>query len=47
MDAEEATRIEGFVNKNVQERYNLTPKTPPVDYTDSLVPLTKKIQSKK
>ena len=41
LDAEEASHIEGCVNPNIQEKYNLTPKTSPVDYADILLTLTK------
>ena len=41
-DTEEASHIEGYVNSNIQEKYNLTPKTSPVDYSEILLPLTKK-----
>ena len=38
---EEALHIEGCVIPNIQEKYNITPKTSPVDYADMLLPLTK------
>ena len=38
---EEASHIEGCVNPNIQEKYNLTHKTSSVDYSDMLLPLTK------
>ena len=31
-DAEEDSHIEGCVNPNIQEKYNLNHKTPSVDY---------------
>ena len=40
-DAEEASHIEGCVNPNIQEKYNLTHKTTPLDYADMLLSLTK------
>ena len=39
-DAEEASHIEGCVNPNIQEKYNLTHKTSSVDYADMLLTLT-------
>ena len=45
-DVEESPRIEGCVNKNIKEKYNLAPKTLPVDYTYMLLPITKNIQGK-
>ena len=41
LDEEEATHIEGCVNPNINERYNLTPKNSPVHYADMLLTLTK------
>ena len=43
---EEAPSIEGFVNTNIQEKYNLTPKNVPGDYADILLPITNNIQGK-
>ena len=40
-DAEEASKIEGCVNPNIQDKYNLTPKKSPVDYADMSIPLKK------
>ena len=40
-DTEEASHIEGCVNSNIQEKYNLTHKTSSLDYADMLLPLTK------
>ena len=40
-DTEEDSHIEGCVNPNVQEKYNITHKTSSVDYADMLMPLTK------
>ena len=40
-DVEEAPRIEGCVDSNIQENYNLTTKTLPVDYADILLYITK------
>ena len=40
-DAEEASHIEGYLNPNIQENYNLTHKNSSVDYADILLPLTK------
>ena len=37
----EASHIEGCMNPNIQEKYNLTHKTSSVDYSDMLPPLTK------
>ena len=39
--AEEASHIEGCMKANIQDKYNLTQKTSPVDYSDMLMPLTK------
>ena len=39
-DTEGASHIEGYVNSNIQEKYNLTHKTSAVDYADMLMPLT-------
>ena len=36
-DVKEAPHIEGCVNKKIQDKYNLTPKTLPVDYADILL----------
>ena len=33
-DVEEATRVEGCVRTNIKYKYNLTPKTLPVDYSE-------------
>ena len=38
---EEALHIEGCVNPKIQENYNLTPKTSPVNYADMLLILKK------
>ena len=38
---EESSRIEGCVNTKIQENYNLTTKTLPVDYADILLYITK------
>ena len=46
-DVVEAPRIEGCVNKNIQEKYNLAHKNLPVYYADMLRPITKNIQCKK
>ena len=40
-DGDEASHIGGYVNPNIQEKYNLSPKTSPVGYADGLLPLTK------
>ena len=40
-DAEEASHIEGCVNPNINEKYNLTHKTSSLYYADILLPLTK------
>ena len=45
-DAEEDSHIEGCVNPNIQEKYNLTHKTSSVYYADMLLPLTKNMQGK-
>ena len=42
-DEEEAPRIEGCVNPNIKEKYNLPIKTSAVDYADMFLPLTKNI----
>ena len=47
LDAGEDSHIEVCVNPKIQDKYNLTPKTSPVDYYDMLLPLTKTIQSEK
>ena len=44
---EEASHIEVCVKPNIQEKYNLAPKTSPVDYADILLTLTKNMQGKK
>ena len=44
---EEAPRIKGFQNKNIQDTYNLTPKTLPVYYADVLLTIAKNMQGKK
>ena len=41
---EEDPRIEGSVNPNIQDKYNLTTKTSPVDYADMLLPLKKYVR---
>ena len=38
---EEASHIEGYVNPNIQEKYNLTHKTSSVYYADILLPRKK------
>ena len=38
-DAEEDLQIEGSVNPNIQEKYNLTHKTSSLDYADMLLAL--------
>ena len=38
---EEALKMEGYLNQNIQEKYKLTPKTLAVDYADMLLPLKK------
>ena len=38
---EEDSHLEGFVNPNIQEKYNLTHKTSSVYYAGMLLPLTK------
>ena len=43
---EEAPRIEGCANPNIQDKYRLTTKTT-VDYADMLLPLTKIMWGKK
>ena len=40
-DVGEASHIEGCVNPNIQEKYNLTHKNSSVYYADMLLPLTK------
>ena len=39
--AEEAPRIEVFVDTNIQEKYNFIPNTSPLDYDDMLLPIMK------
>ena len=39
-DAEEATRTEGCVKKNIKDNCNLTHKNLPVYYADLLLPIT-------
>ena len=51
---EEALRIEGCMDTNIQDKYNPTPRTLPVDYSktspvgygDMLLTITKKMQGK-
>ena len=45
-DTEEDTGIEGCVDTHIQENYNLTPKTSPVDYADMLLTRTNNTQGK-
>ena len=45
--ADEASHIKGFVKSNIQDKYNITPKTSPVYYADMLLPITKNIHDKK
>ena len=40
-DVEETSKIEGCVYPNIQEKCNLTHKTSLVDYSDTLMSLTK------
>ena len=46
-DVEEASHIEVCLNPKIQDKYNLTPKTSPLDYSGILMPLAKHIQGKK
>ena len=46
LDVEEDPRIERCVITKIQDKYNLTPKNPPVNYADTLLPITKDIQEK-
>ena len=39
--AEKAPHIEGYVNPNICDKYNLTKNSSSVDYSDMLLPLTK------
>ena len=41
LDVEEASHIEGCVNPDIQDKYNLTHKTSSLDYADMILPLTK------
>ena len=41
-DLEEDPHIEGCVNTNIQEKYNLITNILTVDYADMLLPITKK-----
>ena len=43
---EEAPHIEGYMNKNIHDNYNLTPKTLIIDYADMLLPITKYIEGR-
>ena len=47
LDIEEAPRIVGYVNPNIQGRQKLAPKTAPVDCANMLLPITKNMQGKK
>ena len=47
LDVEEDPQIGWFVNTNIQEKWNFTPKTLPVYYADMLMPITKHMKGKK
>ena len=42
----EAPNIEVYVNTNIQDKYNITPKNVTVYYDDRLLPLTKVFRAK-
>ena len=44
--AEEVPRVYGCVNTKIQDDFNLSPKTSPVDYADMLLSITKIMQGK-
>ena len=45
-DTEENQRIKGCMDPNIHEKYNIIPKTSPLNYSDTLPPLTKNMQDK-
>ena len=46
LDVDEAPHIERCVHPGIQDKYNLTPKTSPIDFSDMLPPITKIIRVK-
>ena len=43
---EEAPNIEGYMNTNIHDSYNLAPKNLTVDYADILLTITKHIEGR-